>query len=98
MSTIIGQGIGIPFSRILGGIAQQDVAAFRQRVQADGGTFEAEQCMINSVQSLLNIDLYPVGDASMIALRNRVVADGGTFEAYNCGIIAIQSLANIDLD
>ena len=74
------------------------VSAFKARVLADGGTFEAEQCMVNNIKSLANIDIYPFGDAVMIALRDRAVADSGTFEAYNCGIIAIQSLANIDLN
>lgn len=36
MSTIIGQGIGIPFSRVLGGIDQQ-AQAYYDRVIADGG-------------------------------------------------------------
>lgn len=76
----------------------QLVSAYKTRVLSDGGTFEAEQCMVNNIQSLTNIDIYPVGDAVMIALRNRAVADSGTFEAYNCGIINIQSLSNIDLN
>lgn len=76
----------------------QIVNAFKARVLADGGTFEAELCMANNIQSLTNINIYPVGDAVMITLRDRAVADSGTFEAYNCGIIAVQSLANIDLN
>lgn len=73
------------------------VSAFKARVLSDGGTFEAEQCMVNNIKSLTNINIYPVGDAVMIALTDRAVADSGTFEAYNCGIINIQSLSNIDI-
>lgn len=80
------------------GRAQRIVAAFKARAAAEGAFFEAEQCMLNNVQSMLNIDLYPVGDAVMIALRDRAIAEGAFFEAYNCGIIAVQNLANIDLD
>lgn len=76
----------------------QIVAAFKARVIADGGTFEGELCMANNIQSLANINIYPVGDAAMIALRDRVISDSGIFEAYNCGIIAVQSLANLDLN
>lgn len=74
------------------------VAAFKARVIADGGTFEAQACMTANIQSLVNINIYPVGDAAIIALRDRAILDSGTFEAYNCGIIAVQSLANIDLN
>ena len=76
----------------------QLIAAFKARVLADGGTFEAELCIVNNIQALTNINIYPIGDAVMIALRDRAVADSGTFEAYNCGIIAVQQLANIDLN
>lgn len=76
----------------------QLIAAFKARVIADGGTFEAQACMTANIQSLVNINIYPVGDAVMISLRDRAVADSGTFEAYNCGIIAVQQLANIDLN
>lgn len=92
---MIGIGIGIPFSR---GVANPILSAFKARVAADGGTFEADNCFIANINGLINIDLYPVGDAVMIALRDRAVADSGTFEAYNCGIIAVQQLANIDLN
>lgn len=85
------------FSRLVITLATL-VNAFRTRVFADGGTFEAESCLNSQITSLRNLDLYPVGDAAMIALRDRVIADSGTFEAYNCGIIAVQSLANIDLN
>lgn len=94
----LGLGLSIYKSNnVLGSLAQKIAQALYDRVAADGGTFEAYDCMVANIQALLDIDLYPVGDAVMIALRDRAVADSGTFEAYNCGIIAVQSLANIDI-
>lgn len=94
-----GYGYGYGIKNVVTSALKALVNAFRARVFADGGTFEAEACMTANIQSLVNIDLYPVGDAVMITLRYRaVVADSGTFEAYNCGIIAIQNLTNIDLN
>jgi hypothetical protein len=68
MSTIIGQGIGIPFSRVLGGVVSSIVNAFKQRVVADSGTFEAENCLNTTVQNLTNNGLYD--KASLIVSPN----------------------------
>lgn len=94
----LGLGLSIYKSNnVFGSLAQKIAQALYDRVAADGGTFEAQLCMTNNIQSLVNIDIYPIGDAAMIALQTRAIADSGTFEAYNCGIIAVQQLANIDL-
>ena len=90
---VIAIGIGVPFTRVLGGT----VSDFRARVIADGGTFEAYACMSAQINALKAINLYPVGDAVMQALQTRIATDSGTFEAYNCGAIAIQELADINL-
>jgi len=93
-------GIGLGLGRTINfnsSPAALIVTAFKNRALADGGTFEAYDCAVNNIQLLLNIDLYPVGDAVMSSLQTRTVTDSGTFEAYNCGIIQIQNLANINL-
>ena len=52
----IGIGIGVPF----GGFdpAGQAAAAFRQRVIADGGTFEADSCLVSEITRLSQLGLY----------------------------------------
>jgi hypothetical protein len=93
-------GLGIGLSKWVNYPANaiaQIINAFKSRVLADSGTFEADSCINSSITTLMGIDIYPIGDAAIIAFRTRILADSGTFEAYNCGIIAVQSLANIDL-
>ena len=40
---------GIPFVSF---VAEEIAIAFSQRVEADGGTFESLQCLINTIDSL----------------------------------------------
>jgi hypothetical protein len=50
---MIGIGVGLPFIKAGGGIAQD----FQNRVLADGGTFEAMACLNSIINSLQSIDL-----------------------------------------
>ncbi len=51
--------------------------AFKLRVEAAGGTFEAMPCLIALNTLLKGIDLHPEVDA----FQARVIAAGGVFEA-----------------
>lgn len=93
-------GIGLRITNIINfasDFVKRLIGAFKTRVLADAGSFEAESCLNTVLTNLRAIDLYPTGDAKMIVLRTRALADGGTFESYNCGIITVQNLANINL-
>jgi hypothetical protein len=46
-----------PFSFLGGGAASIIVNAFKARVIADGGTFEAYDCMVTQIDELLNINI-----------------------------------------
>ena len=94
---VLGLGLGIQKGSPLASATQRIINAFRARVIADGGTFEAAACLAATINALKAIDIYPEGDAIIQAFQVRVAADSGTFEAYNCGIIAVQNLANIDI-
>jgi hypothetical protein len=87
----LGFGIGIPFIRRRGGEAITIVKDFRDRVEADGGTFEAYSCMVAQVNELL-------AQPQIVTTFNlRVVADNGTFEAVNCMQTTITDLQNINI-
>ena len=53
----LGFGIGIPFIRRRGGTANTIVKDFKARVEADGGTFEAVNCMQTTITDLQNINI-----------------------------------------
>jgi hypothetical protein len=75
-----------------GGAASIIVDAFKIRVEADGGTFEAYSCMVNQINELL-------AQPQIVTTFNlRVVADGGTFEAVNCMQTTITDLQNININ
>ena len=69
------------------------IERFEDRVLADGGTFEAFNCLKNQVDSL--------GGVSGIALNTitdfaaRVLADGGVFESENCLLNTINDLGGV---
>ena len=87
--TRIGLGIGIEYNKVVG---NQIVNAFKDRVLADGGTFEAEGCLnstVNSLQALNQI-------ATTFNLR--VLADSGTFQSINCLQTTITDLQNININ
>jgi hypothetical protein len=69
------------------------IEKFEDRVLADGGTFEAFNCLKNQVGSL--------GGVSGIALNtitdfsSRVLADGGVFESENCLLNIINDLGGV---
>jgi hypothetical protein len=88
----LGFGIGIPFIRRRGGAAITIVKDFRDRVEADSGTFEAYFCMVAQINELL-------AQPQIVTTFNlRVVADGGTFEAVNCMQTQITDLQNININ
>lgn len=69
-----------------------EAQAFKARVLADGGTFEALGCLssaFNRLQSLNQI-------ATTFNLR--VAADSGTFESINCVQTIITDLQNININ
>lgn len=54
---MIGIGIGIPFYRSSGNVIDKLISAFKARVSADSGTFEAQSCLNTQLSTLNNIDL-----------------------------------------
>lgn len=52
---MIGIGIGLPF--IKSGLLDSDISAFISRVASDGGTLEAQNCLVTFVSQLKAIDL-----------------------------------------
>jgi hypothetical protein len=66
---------------------------FKSRVIADGGTFEADNCLKNNIIALGGV--YGVALNTINDFANRVVADGGTFEAENCLLNIINSLGGV---
>jgi hypothetical protein len=69
------------------------VETFKDRVLADGGTFEADNCLKNEIISLGGVNGVALNTISDFA--NRVQTDGGTFEAENCLLNIINSLGGV---
>ena len=69
------------------------VDTFKDRVLADGGTFEADNCLKNEIISLGGVSGVALNTISDFA--NRVQTDGGTFEAENCLLNIINSLGGV---
>jgi lysophospholipase L1-like esterase len=63
----IGIGIGLQFSKLVNGI-NSIINAFKTRVAADSGTFEAESCLNTTLTTLNNLGLYD--KASLILTPN----------------------------
>jgi hypothetical protein len=61
-------GFGYRVNRMLLSALQIIVTAFKLRVQADAGTFEAEQCLNTQIKSLIDLGLYD--KASLIVTPN----------------------------
>jgi hypothetical protein len=66
---------------------------FKDRVLADGGTFEANTCLINQINSLGGV--FGVALNTISDFANRVQTDGGTFEAENCLLNIINDLGGV---
>jgi len=66
---------------------------FKNRVIADGGTFEADSCLVSQINSLGGV--YGVALNTISDFANRVQADFGTFEAENCLLNTINSLGGV---
>jgi hypothetical protein len=69
------------------------VDRFKDRVIADGGTFEADNCLVSEINSLGGV--YGVALNTITDFANRVQTDGGTFEAENCLLNTINSLGGV---
>ncbi|MBP9690307.1 MAG: hypothetical protein KBE91_11890 [Bacteroidia bacterium] len=67
------------------------VKDFRARVIADGGTFEAYDCMVGDINELLALNQIAT------TFNLRVLADSGTFEQINCLQTTITDLQNINI-
>ena len=66
---------------------------FKDRVLADGGTFEANNCLKNQINSLGGV--YGVALNTITDFANRVQTDGGTYETENCLLNTINSLGGV---
>ena len=66
---------------------------FKNRVIADGGTFEADNCLKNNIIALGGV--YGVALNTITDFANRVIADGGIFESENCLLNIINSLGGV---
>lgn len=69
------------------------VDRFKERVEDDGGTFEAGTCLQNTILSLGGV--YGVGLNTVTDFSQRVLADSGTFESGNCLLQTINSLGGV---
>lgn len=69
------------------------VDRFKERVEDDGGTFEAGTCLQNTILSLGGV--YGVGLNTITDFSQRVLADSGTFESGNCLLQTINSLGGV---
>ena len=70
------------------------VNKFKERVIADGGTFEADSCLVSEINSLGGV--YGVALNTISDFANRVQTDGGTFEAENCLLNIINDLGGVE--
>jgi hypothetical protein len=70
------------------------VNKFKERVIADGGTFEADSCLVSEINSLGGV--YGVALNTITDFANRVQTDGGTFEAENCLLNIINDLGGVE--
>lgn len=73
----------------LGGSGNALVQAFKERVLADSGTFEAYSCVSRAITGM------PQADAGRLLFdpyASRVTTDGGLTEARTCTINAINAL------
>jgi len=69
------------------------VNKFKDRVIADGGTFEADSCLVSQINSLGGV--YGVALNTISDFAKRVQIDGGTFEAENCLLNIINDLGGV---
>jgi hypothetical protein len=70
--------------------------AYKLRVYAEAGVFEAEECLKASLNTLDNYQVDP--DAQLVRnYATRVRADGGTVEGFKSTITSIKTLNNSDL-
>lgn len=74
-----------------GGTAAIIARAFKARVIADGGTFEAMPCLIATIRKLEQINI-PFADNTARQFKLRVYSDGGLFEAESCLVQTINNL------
>jgi hypothetical protein len=72
---------------------QQLINAFKARVLADGGIFEAEQCLKKTLIGLGGISSY---EGFLISnFTTRVLADSGIIEAQSCLLTTLENLDRI---
>jgi hypothetical protein len=80
-------------SNKLFGPTQQLINAFKARVVADGGIFEAEACLQKTLAGLGGISSY---EGFLISnFQQRVLYEGGIFEAESCLNTTLTNLNNI---
>jgi hypothetical protein len=91
MLTLLGSGQGQS-----GTYVELMLQAYKLRVYAEAGVFEAEDCLKASLKTL---DGYQVDPNAQIVrdYSTRVRADGGTVEAFESTITSIKNLNNSDL-
>lgn len=88
----IGVGWAKPKYRVVGP-TQQLINAFKARVLADSGIFEAEACLQQTLASLGGISSY---EGFLISnFQQRVLYDSGVFEAESCLNTTLTNLNNI---
>ena len=66
---------------------------FKDRVIADGGTFQADSCLKNNIIALGGV--YGVALNTITDFAKRVLLDSGTYEAENCLLNTINSLGGV---
>lgn len=69
------------------------IERFEDRVLADGGTFEAFNCLKTEVDSLGGVNGVALNTITDFAAR--VLADGGVFESENCLLNTINDLGGV---
>ena len=88
--------IGLQIGLDIGGLGNSTGSAFiartfKNRVIADGGTFEAMPCLIATIIKLEQINI-PSADNIARQFKLRVYSDGGLFEAESCLVQTINNL------
>jgi hypothetical protein len=69
------------------------IEKFEDRVLADGGTFEAFNCLKSEVDSLGGV--YGIALNTITDFSARVLADGGVYESENCLLNTINDLGGV---
>lgn len=90
---MLGLGISLVSSGFASSPFVSIVNSFVARVNADGGTVESINCIVEKLRVLPEADF---GRVTWDAYSARVLTDGGTLEARDCVIDAVNEIDQIN--